>query len=180
MSNIDALVAVWESSTLEPVAVESELDDLSAEMMAVLGDARAALNELDVPEVCRSKFVQCRESLRRLEGLLRHFGSSVGLGVGGYSAAETRVRERLVISLEPPQAVLDGRAYALTEQGAMFLDAVVAAEGNWVTGGEIAVRHSLFDSQRIKRIKDRLPGPLVRLVESAPGRGSRLRVADLA
>jgi len=77
---------------------------------------------------------------------------------------------RIVVSLDPPQVVLDGAAYALTPDGAAFLQTLVEANGDWVAGSSIP-------DIRADRVKGRLPAPIRDLIEASTGKGYRLKLA---
>jgi hypothetical protein len=67
----------------------------------------------------------------------------------------------------PPQVTIDGTPYALTKEGAKLLDALVAANGDWVNG------HSVVNQP--SRVRDAMPDEVRKVVESAPGKGFRIR-----
>jgi len=73
---------------------------------------------------------------------------------------------RLSVTLDPPQAVLDGCAHAITLNGAILLDALLKAESDWVAG------HTL--EMRADRVKRRLPKSLRELIKASPGKGYRI------
>jgi hypothetical protein len=81
---------------------------------------------------------------------------------------------RIQVSIKPPQIVIDGTATALDEQAAIYLDAVVAAGGQWVSGADIARRNAVFDASKVNRVWTNLPEHVQKLIETAGGKGSRL------
>lgn len=75
-------------------------------------------------------------------------------------------QRRLTVAIDPPQAVLDGTPYALTQDGATFVQALLNAEGDWVAGCKL--------DMRADRVKKALPKPIRELIESSPGKGYRI------
>lgn len=83
---------------------------------------------------------------------------------------------RLTVTLDPPQAVLDGNPYALSSDGAFYLDALLKAHGDWVSGVTIAETCPM----RPDRVRKKLPKPIHELTESVPGKGHRIEREKLA
>jgi len=81
---------------------------------------------------------------------------------------------KILVSTDPPQIVIDGQAIALDEQGAIYVAAVVSANGQWISGPDIAKGNSLFDASKVNRVWSGLPAPIQKLIEKQPGKGSRL------
>ena len=79
---------------------------------------------------------------------------------------------RLTVTLEPPQAVWDGMPYPLTPDGAVFLDELRKADGDWVSGAKLRMRAD--------RVRGSLPPVLQNLIEASPGKGSRIPRGRLA
>ena len=73
---------------------------------------------------------------------------------------------RLTVVLQPPQAVLDGTAFALKPDGAVLIDALLKANGDWIAGRKL--------DMRADRVRNNLPQELRDLVESSPGKGFRI------
>jgi len=73
---------------------------------------------------------------------------------------------RLVVTLNPPQVTLDGRAHAVKPDGSLFVDALLKADGDWVTGETLGIRAD--------RVKKDLPKEIRSMIESSPGKGSRI------
>jgi hypothetical protein len=84
------------------------------------------------------------------------------------SASSSSPASRLAVMFDPDQAILDGTPYALKSNGAVFLYELLKADGDWVTGATIGIRAD--------RAKDSLPPAIRQLIESAPGKGNRLRL----
>ncbi len=72
-----------------------------------------------------------------------------------------------VVSFDPPQVVIHGTAYALKRLAATFFNALVTASGDWINGQEVVPQAS--------RVVASMPDQVRKLVESAPGKGYRLR-----
>jgi hypothetical protein len=84
---------------------------------------------------------------------------------------------RLRIEVEIPAGTLrlDGKAYAVTEEQAIVLDALVKANGNRVSGPELKRREPLLEGKRLDREIKRLPEPIKKLIAGAPGTGYWLK-----
>jgi hypothetical protein len=88
-------------------------------------------------------------------------------------------RLNVELGLDPPQAVLDGKAYALkNREVGIFLEEVRAANGNWVAPTKIREKYPEFLTDRTDRLT--LPPQIEELIERKPGRGSRMRPDKLA
>jgi hypothetical protein len=84
----------------------------------------------------------------------------------------------LEIRLEPPSAILDGTPYSLANRdSAIYLKALLDANGNRITVAEIAAKCPEFKGARPHRILKKLPEPIAILVEVVPGRGSQIRLS---
>jgi hypothetical protein len=79
----------------------------------------------------------------------------------------------LTVSLDPPQAVLRGVAFALSPDQADFLDILVKADGDWRTGP----KH--FPHKKATRVRENLPMPLRDLVEARAPYGFRIDMSKL-
>jgi len=77
-----------------------------------------------------------------------------------------RNRGRLTVDRIANQAVLDGQPYSLTADGALLLDSLLKADGDWVAGKSL--------DMRAERVKKSLPKPFRDLIESSPGKGHRI------
>ena len=75
-------------------------------------------------------------------------------------------RPRLTVTFDPDQAIFDGIPYAIKSNGAAFLDSLLEANGEWVSGETIGVRAD--------RVKKSLPVTIQHLIESSPGKGNRI------
>lgn len=79
---------------------------------------------------------------------------------------------RLTVMLNPPQAVLDGQAFALDPDGALLVDALIKADGDWVASAKL--------DMRADRVRKKLPKQVGALVEAEPGKGFRIPRRKLA
>jgi hypothetical protein len=77
--------------------------------------------------------------------------------------------KRFTVTLQPPQATLDGTAYSITPDAATFLDVLVRAKGEWVSG-------STLPDMRADRVRKHLPQPIQVLIEARTGVGFRLQL----
>jgi hypothetical protein len=75
-------------------------------------------------------------------------------------------RSRLSVGLKPPQAVLDGQAHALNENAAIYLKALLDADGHVRSGPEIAQQFPIFPADKVTRVRKSLPKILSALVET--------------
>ncbi len=73
---------------------------------------------------------------------------------------------RLQVTLSPPTAKLDDTTYPITPNGADFLRELIDAGGEWINVSGLEIR--------LTREKENLPQPIVALIESKRGAGTRL------
>ncbi len=81
---------------------------------------------------------------------------------------------RLEVSFVPPQAVLDGQAFALAPDQVDFIQTLLDANGDWISGSQMP------DLPRPDRVCKKLPAPIGELVESAASKGFRIPLSALA
>ncbi|MFN0056518.1 MAG: hypothetical protein ACKV0T_30595 [Planctomycetales bacterium] len=157
-------------------AIAKAMETVQAALNAARSQGERLASRPSPSGILSKAAVECLRNLQVLQQELETLKRGLDL-VGDREGddQEKQSGRRLTVTFHPDQAILDGRAFALSEQGAWFLDALVLANGNWVTGVEIAALHPDFDQGRVTRTKERLPAPILDLIESAPGRGSRLR-----
>lgn len=72
----------------------------------------------------------------------------------------------IVVSLNPPQIKLFDTVYAVTPDGASFVQSLINAKGDWLAGSTLEMRAD--------RVKASLPEPIRSRIESSPGKGYRL------
>lgn len=84
--------------------------------------------------------------------------------IGPQGHAPTK-EPRLVVCLQPPQAIYDGIPYPLTCNCALLLEELRKADGVAISASKFGVR---------SRDKDCLPKALADLIEAAPGGGTRI------
>ena len=77
--------------------------------------------------------------------------------------------DRLIVSPTASQVSIDGTAYALKEEAAKLLRQLVEAK-DWVSGGSIVNQPS--------RVVAGMPNEVRRWIESAPGKGYRIRTPE--
>ena len=94
-------------------------------------------------------------------------------------ANTTGLQPKIEVNLEKSIVWLDGEFHPVAPAGAYFVDAVISAQGGWISGPEIAksAKHGMMVGSRPDRVRARLPKPIRDLIESSGGRGFRLRVA---
>jgi len=84
---------------------------------------------------------------------------------------------RLTVDLEKQTATLDGIAYDVKSVHALRWIAVLAASpGVWFSGPELKAVDPELDGVRTDRLKKHIPSPLLALIDSETGRGSRLKL----
>ncbi len=83
---------------------------------------------------------------------------------------EAESNARLVVSVDPPQATIDGTPIALGIEQAIFLQRLIGAEGDWLTGP----KNFLDAMTRPDRVFKSLPDTLRELVESGGPKGYRI------
>jgi hypothetical protein len=87
----------------------------------------------------------------------------------------------LVIDLKKCQAILDRTVYPLDNPlCAEFLDALVAAKGDWLGPSNLEESHPNLAGARPDRLKKKLPDAIRNLVETKPAKGSRIALEKLA
>jgi hypothetical protein len=74
--------------------------------------------------------------------------------------------KRISVSLQPPQINFQGMTYQVEPDGALLIDSLVKAEGEWISGSNL--------SMRADRVKKKLPEPIANLIESERGKGHRI------
>lgn len=77
-------------------------------------------------------------------------------------------KPRLAVIANPPQAILDGTAYAVTPDAVTFLHALLVARGEWVGPKAHGVRTN--------RVIKGLPKEIRSLIETAGAKGARLKL----
>jgi hypothetical protein len=82
-------------------------------------------------------------------------------------------KPRLEIEPKASMAMLDGTPYQMARDQVIILTALMAKCGNWVSGTELRDLPGLR-RRRIDRIIEKLPCPILDLIESKPGAGYRL------
>ena len=73
----------------------------------------------------------------------------------------------LQVTATPPQAIVNGLAYALKPPAVTLLTAIIDAGGEWINGGE--------EVNQASRVVAKMPVPVRLLIEAEPGKGFRLR-----
>lgn len=116
--------------------------------------------------------ILCEETL---VGLVRDLRDKVVLALEQRHIVPPE-KYRLTVSLDPPQAVLDGEPFALDEDQAAFVKEVLDAGGDWISGSQITKAREL---PRPDRVRDSLPRQILELIESAKYKGYRLPLASL-
>jgi hypothetical protein len=89
---------------------------------------------------------------------------------GGENGKHGEQCARLVISLEPPQATIDGTPYALKVSAAKLLKALHDA-ADWVNGKSVINQPS--------RVVATMPEKVRRIIESSPGKGFRVNLSKV-
>jgi hypothetical protein len=84
-----------------------------------------------------------------------------------------QISAKIEVSISPPQIIIDGIPVAVSEQQAIYVDAVKSAAGNWVSGNDIAKKHPVFDASKVNRAWKNLPPDVRKFIESKAGKGSR-------
>lgn len=74
--------------------------------------------------------------------------------------------EPIAVCLHPPQVKYRDTIYAVSPDGAVFVQSLANARGDWVAGSKLEMRAD--------RVKSSLPEPIRDLIESVPGKGYRL------
>jgi len=74
---------------------------------------------------------------------------------------------RISASTHPPQVSIDGKAYALTAEAAELVQALVDANGEWISASKVIAQPS--------RVIRNMPANVRQLIEKKPGAGCRLK-----
>ncbi len=72
----------------------------------------------------------------------------------------------IAVCLHPPQVTIRGVTHQVTPNGALLVQALVKAKGDWVSGSSMEMRAD--------RVRASLPDTVRELIESVPGKGCRL------
>lgn len=144
-------------------------------------------DEKQAVEVCRSSVAEawnrCRDDLERLDARV---WTAIDLGLPSNGSGEESRKmtppeaaaplPRLTATLDPPQAVVDSRPYALSDDGAALVNVLIEAN-DWISGPEITKKTG---QPRPDRTIKNLPKAIQRLIESKPGKGNRIAREFLA
>ncbi|MBU4270802.1 MAG: hypothetical protein KKE86_04225 [Planctomycetes bacterium] len=124
--------------------------------------------QLDTAEIARLGALLNQEYQRAINLVKsqRRERLSIQKADGGLDRLAGAANDTPIVSLTPPQITIDGTAYAVTEEAAKLLNDLVTAN-DWVSG------HSIVNQP--SRVVAKMPDPVKKLVESAPGKGFRLR-----
>ena len=76
-------------------------------------------------------------------------------------------KPRIIVDLAQSKVTLDGVCHTITGEGARFLHELLKAKGNWVSSTDIDIR-------KPDRLKKAMPVAVSSLIESLPGKGSRI------
>ena len=79
--------------------------------------------------------------------------------------------KKIIVSLQPPEITYENKVYQVEPDGAIFINALVEKDGEWVAGETLEMRAD--------RVKRKLPSEIEKLVESARGKGHRIRRSTL-
>ena len=80
-------------------------------------------------------------------------------------AITQKPRPRITVSVDPPQVVIDGAAYAIKPKMAEFFEAMVVASGDYVSMSSHGIR---------SRDTESLPKEVQAIIDTQPGSGSRI------
>ena len=83
------------------------------------------------------------------------------------------IRQRVVVTLDPPQVTLNGTAHAVKPDGALLVKELIDAQGDWKSSKEIGIG-------RAHRARSGLPKQIRELIESATFKGYRIPLSALA
>jgi hypothetical protein len=98
-------------------------------------------------------------------------------GGAGPPAAPAKEATRLVVDLERMTAALDGTTYDVKSECALrWLKVLVEHPGEWISGKELKKHDKILYAPRTNRWQKQLPGPIRLLINSEPGRGSRINL----
>lgn len=94
---------------------------------------------------------------------------------GGKPQQDAQVANcRVRVSIDPPQVVVDGVAIALTQDEAVCINEIVAADGDYISGPQIKKCQSIERVDRkLKSVRSKLNGNQV-FFETQTGKGSRM------
>lgn len=94
---------------------------------------------------------------------------------------DSPARQRLEVNVqgESSTIVLDGVSYPVTRANAIFVDALVRANGSRVSLAEVVRAHDEIEGTNVARELDKLPDPVARLIDRKKGVPARLRIEGL-
>ncbi len=84
----------------------------------------------------------------------------------GIDAPSDPAKRRITVHKDSRECRLDGTHFSLTAEGAVLLNALVEADGEYVAASSVV--------NKPDRVRRRLPAELRRLIESDPGKGTRI------
>lgn len=87
---------------------------------------------------------------------------------------------RLKVTIDPPEAELDGNRFRLANHSvAFYLKAMADAPGAWQSSGDIRKRYPEFIAAKPHRLRRGLPSQINLMIEVSAGKGSRIPVEAL-
>lgn len=87
---------------------------------------------------------------------------------------------RLTVNTDDSEVILDNVRYTVEPTDLAFVAALIRADGRWQSSMELAEKDVELQGVRISRVLKRLKKKLQEVIESKPGKGYRLKVAQLA
>jgi hypothetical protein len=160
--NLVCMVAA-QPPTREPFDVNSYNDELYAQHWQIVQCTLAASPDMKAEDML---------IVRRVQSEMAAIRSIFALKAEG--TAEPAPKIRMTVTLDPPQAVLDGKPFALTADGADFVKSLLDAKGDWLSSS------NLPNIPRPDRVRKALPRLVRELIESAPSKGFRIPQSVLA
>lgn len=133
---------------------------------AELGLPPAYLDRLDVREEAITE-----SGMERMADAIRE-----GLRIVAEPGGESAHRPRIVVDLALSTVDLDGVRWRVDELGAQYLQVLLDAKGEWMSREEARrARPELEHEQHLERIRDALPEPICKAIETINRHGSRIR-----
>jgi hypothetical protein len=153
--------------TGEDAFTEDREKELAQRVNAIL-DRTGKLNEYCRLECDAYKGYWRDQIRRRFQDGRRGQGGNVQMGDGGLS---------LSISVETLTVASNGKVYDVASgQALRWLNVLAKHPGEWIAGRALKDYDGELDGVRTDKLKQHLPSEILALIESDPGKGSRLRM----
>jgi len=154
---------------------EVTMPDLVVPLLNQLVDAAIRLGR---SERADTKGLDESGALVVLNGLVEWIELPEGPPTGGKALEESPPPlPRLIVDIEKEQATFDGKPYEVSSKNALrWIKVLGEHAGEWISGIDLKRYDSELDGARTHKLKPYLPDPILALIDSETGKGSRIRL----